>query len=81
MDEKHKLKKLPDPSEDFLGSCLKIYASGCVVVAPEGITQVGVIHCPIEKYNFAMLIVRPARASCLTSLKKLIKTVKSIQSA
>ena len=34
MDEKLKLKKLPDPSEDFVGSGFKIYASECVVVAP-----------------------------------------------
>ena len=38
MDEKLKLKKLPDPSEDFVGSGFKIYASECVVVAPEGVT-------------------------------------------
>ena len=51
MDEKLKLKKLPDPSEDFVGSGFKIYAIECVVVALEGITQVGVIHCPVKKHE------------------------------
>ena len=49
MDEKLKLKKMPDPSEDFVGSGHKIYASECVVVAPIGVAQVGVIHCLVEK--------------------------------
>ena len=51
VDEKLNLKKLPDPSEDFVGSGLKIYTSECFVVAPEGITQVGVIHCPYKKHE------------------------------
>ena len=51
MDEKLKLKKLLDLSEDFLGSFFKIYASRCVVVAPKVVTQVGVIHCPVEKHK------------------------------
>ena len=55
MDEKLKLMKLPDLSEDFVGSGFKIYASECVVVAPEGITQVGVIHCPVKKHKLCYI--------------------------
>ena len=51
MDEKLKLKKQLNLSEDFVGSGFKIYASECVVVAPEVVTQVGVIHCPVEKHE------------------------------
>ena len=58
LDEKLKLKKLLDPSEDFVGSGFKIYASECVVVAPEGVTQVGVMHCLVENTNYAMQIVQ-----------------------
>ena len=49
IDEKLKLKKLQDPSEDFVGSDLWKYAIERAVVAPEGVNWVGVIHCPIEK--------------------------------
>ena len=51
MDEMLKLKKLPDPSEEFVRSGFKTYASECVVVAPEGVTQVGVINCPVDKHK------------------------------
>ena len=75
--KKLKLKKLLDPSEDFVGSVLLIYASKRVVVAAEGVTQFGVIPCPVCSRIYVMLIAWPVWAFCLMSLKIQIKTVKS----
>lgn len=49
MDKIFKLEKLLDLSEDFMGSGFKIYASDCVVVSLEGVTQVGVIFSVQEQ--------------------------------
>ena len=47
--EKLKLKKLPNPSEDFVGAGFKMYASECVEVAPGGFTVCEVVHCPVPQ--------------------------------
>ena len=45
--EKLNLKKLPNPSKDFVGAGFKIYASERVEVAPGGFTGCEVVHCPV----------------------------------
>ena len=47
--EKLKLKKLPDPSKDFVGSGFCMYASEMVEISPGATVKCGMIHVPITK--------------------------------
>ena len=42
-----RLKKLSNPSEDFVGAGFKMYTSEHVEVSPGGFTVNEVVHCPI----------------------------------
>ena len=46
-NEKLRLKKLPNPSEDFVRAGFKMYASERVEVDPGGFTVCKVVHCPV----------------------------------
>ena len=45
--EKLGLKKLLDPSEDFVGDGFKFYTSERVKIAPGGFAVCEVVHCPV----------------------------------
>ena len=45
--EKQKLKKLPDPSKDFVGSGFKMYAREMVEISPGATVLCGVAHVPV----------------------------------
>ena len=45
--EKLKLKKLPNPSKDFVGSGFKMYAREMVEISPGATVLCGVVHVPI----------------------------------
>ena len=47
--EKLRLKKLPNPSEDFVGAGFKMYASERVEVNPGGFTVCEVVHFPVPQ--------------------------------
>ena len=47
--EKLKLKKLPDPSKDFVGSGFCMYASEMVEISPGATVKCGVVHVPVPK--------------------------------
>ena len=47
--EKFKLKKLPNPSKDFLRSGFKIYASEMVEISPGATVLCGVVHVPVAR--------------------------------
>ena len=47
--EKLRLKKLPNPSEDFVRAGLKVYASERVEVAPDGFTICEIVHCLVSQ--------------------------------
>ena len=48
-NEKLKLKKLPDPSENFVGAGFRVYSSECVVIPPGGCIACEVVHCPVKE--------------------------------
>ena len=53
--EKLKLKKLPDPSKDFVGSGFRMYASEMVEISPGATVKCGVIHIfPSPRMSFAL---------------------------
>ena len=47
--EKLKLKKLPNPSKDFVGSGFRMYASEMVEISPGATVLCGVVHVPIAR--------------------------------
>ena len=47
--EKLKLKKLPDPSKDFVGSGFRIYAGEKVEISPGATVACSVVHMPITR--------------------------------
>ena len=47
--EKLKLKKLPDPSKDFVGSGFCMYASEMVKISTGATVKCGVVHVPVPK--------------------------------
>ena len=53
--EKLKLKKLPDPRKDFVGSKLLMYASEMVEISPGATVKCGVVHVPVLKNEFCFV--------------------------
>ena len=47
--EKLKLKKLPNPSKDFVGSGFKMYAREMVEISPSATVLCGVVHVPVAR--------------------------------
>ncbi len=47
--EKLKLKKLPNPSKDFVGSGFKIYTSEMAEISPDAADLCGVVHVPVAR--------------------------------
>ena len=45
--EKLKLKKLPNPSKEFVGSGFKMYTSKMVEISPGATVLCGVVHVPV----------------------------------
>lgn len=74
--EKLKLKKLPDPRNEFIGSRFKIYASIMVEIAPGSSTMCGVVHCPMPHDELCFVVSKVDWDFCITSLK--IKTEKKL---
>ena len=52
--EKLKLKKLPDPSKDFVGSGFCMYASEMVEISPGATVKCGVVHVLSPRMSFAL---------------------------
>ena len=47
--KKLKLKKLPDPSKDFVGSGFKMYTSELVEISPGATVLCGKVHVPVAR--------------------------------
>ena len=69
-----KLKKLLDPSKDFVGSRFKIHATVIVEIAPGSSTMCVVVHCPVFVMSFALWTENKNRGFCLTYLISQTKT-------
>ena len=53
--EKLKLKKLPNPSKDFVGSGFKNYAREMVEISPGSTILCGVVHIPVARNDFCFV--------------------------
>ena len=79
--EKLKLKKLPDLSENFVGTSFFLYVVKCVEVAIDGFCFYKEVNCPVLILNFVLSTAMLAWEFLLTSLKSQIKMVILTMSA
>ena len=73
--EKLKVKKLPDPSKDFVGSGFCMYASEMVEISPGATVKCGVVHVPVPKNELCFVNAKVGLGSPSTSLKSQTKMV------
>ena len=72
--EKLKLKKLPNPSKDFVGSGFRMYASEMVEISPGATVLCGLVHVPIACDELCFVSFQLDWVYCSKSLNSQIKT-------
>ena len=72
--EELKLKKIPDPSKDFVGSGFKMYTSEMVEISPSATVLCGIVHVPVARDDLCFVNAKAGLGLLFNVFVSLIKT-------